>query len=76
MPVTWSDEVDDVLASDRTALLGYATGRAPRPVRGAPRAPPLGREQGAPPLGEVRRHVPAVERSGSGLARVAAVAAG
>jgi hypothetical protein len=25
MPVTWSDEVDDVLASDRTALLGYAT---------------------------------------------------
>ena len=25
MPVTWSDEVDDVLASDLTALLAYAT---------------------------------------------------
>jgi hypothetical protein len=25
MPVTWSDEVDDVLASDLTALLSYAT---------------------------------------------------
>src|SRR4029077_1866247 len=25
MPVTWSDEVDDVLASDLTAVLSYAT---------------------------------------------------
>jgi hypothetical protein len=39
MPVTWSDEVDDVLASDLTALLAYAT-----PAGGAVATPvsPLG----------------------------------